>query len=91
MKKNQETSGFVMYFREYRKRPVQWNGLNIPLTNTLCQQNVKIYACSITIVESRVKLIAFKCYGCQKMSPKSRSYVLCNEVDNKLISFSISL
>ena len=55
-----------MYFREYRKRPVQWNGLNISLTNTLCQQNVNIYACSITIVEFRVKLIDSNVMGAKK-------------------------
>ena len=31
---HQEISGFLMYFREYRKRPVAWNGSKIFLTNT---------------------------------------------------------
>ena len=31
--KHQETSGFLMYFRKYRKRPVPGNGLKIFLTN----------------------------------------------------------
>ena len=31
--KHQETSGFLMYFRKYRKKPVPWNGLKIFLTN----------------------------------------------------------
>ena len=44
---HQATSGFLMYFRKYKKTPVPWNGLKIFLTNMSAECYVDIHACSI--------------------------------------------
>ena len=68
--KHQETSSFLMYFREYRKRPAPWNGLDIFVKYVsrmlifmlVLKQNMLSYSRSALVLSMHSRGIKFQCF-----------------------------